>query len=392
MRRTLSFFLLLPLGLAVAWAGCAPVDEPAATSEAAPAPAPLPTPIPPDAETLKPPKEPSSPEPGGLQGRVETALRQIQERDLLTTNSFWTIFHGILGTGPGATLLDPATNRRVNAIEYIRSGAEVRGLEFIPTKYGLDVRTGAQQFVGQGHQDQFVAEMAEWGMTPETKFVVNGKNYTYADFINQTKMRTRVTQDQELSWSLVVLSQYLGTDARWTNAYGEKLGVEDVVRYELTAPVESAACGGTHRLFGLTWAYYTHLRRGGPNTGVWKEVAAHLADYEGRAHRYQNPDGAFSTRYLAGPGNIHDLQLRIGTTGHVLEWLSLALPDAELREPWMEEAASALALMILDGQSTGIESGALYHAAHGLRLYHDRVYRAPSSEGRPSIVPLPPGT
>jgi hypothetical protein len=329
-------------------------------------------------------------EANGLQGRIEAALNQVKERDLLTTNSFWTVFHGILGNGPSTTLLDPLTNRRVNAIEYIRQGNPVRGLEFIPTKWGLDVRTGAQQFVGQGHQDQFVAEMAQWGMTLDTPFLVLGKEYTYRDFVNHAKMRARVTQDQELSWAVVVIGQYLGTDLHWTNEAGEELSFEDVVRYEMNQPVDTAACGGTHRLFGLTWVYNLHLRRGGAKVGVWKDVAAHLADYEQRAHRFQNADGSFSTRYLAGPGNVRDAQVRIGSTGHVLEWLSLALPDAELREGWVQDAANALALMILDSQGSALESGAMYHAAHGLHLYHDRVFGPPSTEKRSSFVPLPP--
>ncbi len=57
-----------------------------------------------------------------LSHRIEAALKNVRDRDLLTTNSFWTIFHGILGSGPEATLLDPLTHRRVNAIDYICQG------------------------------------------------------------------------------------------------------------------------------------------------------------------------------------------------------------------------------------------------------------------------------
>jgi hypothetical protein len=325
----------------------------------------------------------------GPRERIEAALRQVRERDLLTTNSFWTVFHGILGTGPEATLLDPQTNKRVNALEYIRWGGEVRGLEFIPTVDGLDVRTGPQ-FIGQGHQDQFVAEMAQWGLTPETTFLVHGKEYTFADFIRHTQARARVNANQELSWAVLVIGQYVGPDARWTNSAGEALCLEDLVRYELGQPIDTAACGGTHRLFGLTWVYHLHRRHGRQKTGVWQEVADKLADYQGRARRFQNPDGSFSTRYLAGPGNARDVQLRIGTTGHVLEWLALSLSDRQLHEPWVQDAANALALMILDSQGSAVESGALYHAAHGLTLYHARVYGPLAPGERQALVPLPP--
>lgn len=376
MRRT--HFLWLPAGLALYWAGCAPVEEPTSdTPAAAPAAA---------TDSLARPRKLAV--SGSIKERVEAALNHVHRRDLLTTHAFWTVFHGILGMGFDTTLLDPLTNQRVNAVDHIRTGGEVRGLQFIPTKHGLDVRTGPQ-FIGQGHQDQFVAEMAQWGMPADTKFTVLGKDYTFMDFVRHTQARASVTSGQELSWAVLVVGQYLGTDATWTNDAGEKVRFEDVVRYELNEPVDTAACGGTHRLFGLSWVYHLHLQKGGRTEGVWKDVAEKTARYQALAKKYRNPDGSLSTKYLAGPGNVRDVQLRIGTTGHVLEWLALSLPNAELRAPWVQDAANALALMILDSQGMPVEGGALYHATHGLHIYHDRLF-GPLPGRRGPMIPLPP--
>jgi hypothetical protein len=372
--RSIVYLSGLGLGLLL-WVGCAPVDE-AALEEAS-------------TEAPQRQERPPTPVPGGVRQRIEAALQNVRQRDLLTTHGFWTVFHGILGLGPDTTLLDQLTGRRVKALEYICKGRAVRGLEFFATPHGLDVRTGPQ-FVGQGHQDQYIAEMAQWGLPAETRFVVQGKEYTFAEFIRHTQMRASVKSGQELSWAILVIGQYLGTDLRWTNAAGEKLRFEDVVKYEVNEPVDSAACGGTHRLFGLTWVYHLHLARGGRKTGVWRQVEAHTGEYMRRARKFQHGDGSFSTRYLAGPGNGTDPQLRIGTTGHVLEWLALALPDEELRAGWMQQAASALALMILDIQGRPMEGGALYHATHGLQIYRDRVFGRPKEEGKGPMIPQPP--
>jgi len=70
----------------------------------------------------------------------------------------------------------------------------------IPTQYGLDVETQPATGVGQGHQDQFVAEMVQWGVSPDRKVVVGEKAYTFADFFRHSKARASVTKDQELSW------------------------------------------------------------------------------------------------------------------------------------------------------------------------------------------------
>lgn len=324
--------------------------------------------------------------PPGLQERIEMALEQVRQRDLLTTNGFWTVFHGILGLGPSVTLLNPDNGVRVNAVDYICDGNELRGLSFVPTKYGIDVLS-TQQFVGQGHQDQFIAEMAQWGMPAQRKFVVLGKDYTFEDFIRHAKLRARTNANQELSWTVLILAQYYGTDVSWVNGHGEKLTFEDVLRYELDASVDQAACGGTHRLFGLTWAYHLHLRKDGKAEGIWQEVARKEKKYQQLAKQFQNADGSFSTSFFRERGDSTDKQLRMNTTGHTLEWLALSLSDAQLKEAWVQEAANALAMMFLDTQGQSMEGGTLYHAAHGLLIYYARVYDA-AKLGRNS-PPLP---
>jgi hypothetical protein len=377
----MKYLVWLPAALALVWASCAPVDAPSRRQSD------LDDEQQPEAVSTKP----LPPVRGGLRERVEAAMRQVWSRELRTDNGFWTIFHAILGMGFETELTDPLTGQKILAIEHIRNGGTIRGMEFIPTKHGLDVRTGAQQFVGQGHQDQFVSEMTQWGMTADKPWHVYGKDYTFMDFARHAKMRASVKSDQELSWAIIMIAEFFSTDLKWTNEKGEKLTFDDVVRYELNQPIEeNAACGGTHRLFGLSWAYFRHLERGGKTVGVWKDVDAALNRYAERARKYQTSEGTFSTKYLAGPGNDRDPQLRIGTTGHVLEWLAFSLPAARLREQWVQDAAGALALLILDNQNRGIESGALYHATHGLHIYHDRVF-GPMPDHKAPVILLRPG-
>jgi hypothetical protein len=316
--------------------------------------------------------------PATFKDRIDAALEHVRRRDLYTNNGFWTIFHGILGMGPAqTTLVDPQTNQRYNAVDYIANGLPIRGMVFVPMgDLGLDVQTQAGTGVGQGHQDQFVAEMTQWGMPLDKKFIIAGKEHTFADFVRYSKARTSLTANQELSWAILIVGDHYGTDISWTNQAGEKIAFEDVVRYELNQPIEDAACGGTHRLFGLTWVYHLHLKNGGKNTGVWQEVADKIDFYKKQAHKLQNPDGSFATGYVSTPGNSPDVQLKISTTGHVLEWLALALTKQELSEPWVQDAVNALVMMILESRSDPIEGGALYHAVHGLYIYRARVFGA----------------
>jgi hypothetical protein len=317
----------------------------------------------------------------GPRARVEAAIANIRQRELSTTNGFWTVFHGILGLGPGVMLTNSENGQHVNAVDYVAGGGELRGLRILPTKYGLDVPWpgGPQglnipQGVGQGHQDQFACEMAQWGMPADKKFVVYGKEYVFMDFVNHSMMRASPRRHQELSWASMLIALYKGLDHHWVNQFGERLGVEDLLRFEVDASVEQAPCGGTHRLFGLTWLLHMHLQRGGKLEGVWKDVADKTARYKDLARKLQNGDGSFSTNWFQGPANASDVSARISTSGHTLEWLALALDEKEIRKDWVESAANAVALMILELQDAPIDGGAVYHAVHGLQLYHARVY------------------
>jgi hypothetical protein len=390
------YVLALLLGMAAALTGitCAPVD-PAASDAAREAPTNTKAPAPPPGNInmalpgpLVPTNGAAPAPPDALKTRIDAAIALIRRRELRTDNGFWTVFHGILGLGPSVELVNPETGKHVNALDYIAGGGKLPGLSFKPTAQGLDVETMPGTFVGQGHQDQFVAEMVEWGVAPERKFVVDGKDYTFDDFLRYSKARASVKQSQpqpqELEWAIVIISTRYGTDISWTNAAGEELRFEDLMRAEVDKDVDKAACGGTHLLFGLTWAYHLHLQKGGQMTGVWKDVADRIALYKRRAREQQNVDGSFSTEYFRDRGSAPDMGQRIATTGHIFEWLALALSDEELKEPWVQGAANALSLMFLENQDKGIEGGAMYHAVHGLIIYSSRVY------GSDKLGPLAP--
>jgi hypothetical protein len=371
-------------GAAAVFAGvtCAPIDDPDSEQmKAATAPKPTAPHHLPDS---------TASQPDALKARIDAAIKQVQQRDLLTTNGFWTVFHGILGLGPSMQMRNPTTGERVTALDYIASGGEVRGLRFLVTPSGLDVETRPGTFIAQGHQDQFVAEMVQWGLSPDRKIVVDGKDYTFMDCIRHSKARASVKQKQELEWAIVIIGQHFGTDGTWTNASGETVSFEDLLRHELDAPMDQAACGGTHRLFGLSWVNHLHQQRGGQTEGIWRDVANRIAQYKMTARQLQNPDGSFSTNFFRGRGNSPDMQLRVNTTGHILEWLALSGTDYELQAQWMRDAANALSLMILDMKDDSMEGGGLYHAVHGLLIYSSRVYGPKDLGPNAPPVPLPP--
>src|SRR5262249_20890702 len=273
-----------------------------------------------------------------------------------------------------------------------------RGLRFEEHRPGrLDVVAMAGSIAGQGHQDQFIAERTQWGMPPDENIKLPPvgedkgafKEITFDAFVQHSRARASVAATHELSRASSIIAECCRHGDSWTNLRGEKLELEDVVDYELTQPIKDCpVCGGTHRLFGLTWAYHRHMEKTRNKEGkkdVWKRVVKVTREYADLARKLQNKGGSFSTNYFRGPGNRRDdLTLRIHSTGHVFEWLALALSDEELRSSWMENAANALAVMILEHRDQGLDGGALYHGTHGLEIYRNRVF---GPTPHPPVIP-----
>ena len=117
-----------------------------------------------------------------------------------------------------------------------------------------------------------------------------------------------------------------------------------------------------------------HVEQGGEVTGVWQRADELIKASVENAKQYQNPDGSFSTNYFERPGQSRDLAQNLGTTGHIVEFLTLALTKEELQQPWVKRAVANMCGLFSKTKEIPLECGALYHAAHGLVVYRDRVY------------------
>jgi hypothetical protein len=77
----------------------------------------------------------------------------------------------------------------------------------------------------------------------------------------------------------------------------------------------------------------------------------------------------------------------------MFECLALVLSDEELREPWMTRACWFLLQQLKATADVPLECGGLYHAAHGLKLYRERIFGAaaqsPGNPPSPSLAKTP---
>lgn len=305
-----------------------------------------------------------------LRPRVDAALNYYLLRpESNVERSPWAVFHAILPFGSETTL--KANGRTVSAINWMCYNGSCRGQRiFIPQKNG-----SFQPAVGagvQGHEGQFLAILAQSRVPANYPLQIGGKQYTVEDLIDY-EMRTCKAKT-ELTFKLIALSHYLINDATWVNDQGEEWSLERLVEEELAQPIIGAACGGTHRLMGLSFALKQRKLAGLPIDGQYARAEVFLKDFIDYAWTLQNPDGSFSTEWFEGRGNKQDLQRKLQTTGHIVEWLVFTLPDEELQSPRLLRSIEFLTYCLVEQRQTDWKIGPRSHALHALAMYQERLF------------------
>jgi hypothetical protein len=305
----------------------------------------------------------------GLDERAAAALEHNGRRLLSSEqHSTWDIMHGVLGYGADFRIRVGSKGRIVRAVDFICSEATVGGQPpFFAASHGVKAIEGAG---AQGHPDQFLAILAQIDVPRTQPIKIDGVTHTLADLVSQAQADYEA--GHEASWTLIALATYLPIDASWKNQSGTPYTIADLVSAEVAVEPRGAACGGTHNLYALAYALARHQASDGTLTGVWQQADSKLAQYVQLARAYQNPDGSFSSNYFVGPGSSSDPETVLYTTGHMLEWLMIDLPDSEWQQPWVTNAIGALVSAFDRVKTQPVGCGALYHACHALRLYQQR--------------------
>ncbi len=309
-----------------------------------------------------------------LAAQVDEAIRVNSRRYLETDiQTPWQIIHGLLAYRREYVVKEHGN--KVNALEWIASGAKFHDQPwFEKTAYGAHAHAyNGHPYEFQGHPCQFMACMTMCDLPLDFKFQAGGgETVTLADLIHGAQ--AEVNDREEVTWVLWFLAHYLESDAQWTNKDGEPWSMERLVQVEMGKTVTASACGGCHGLFALAYSRNGFLASGRTLYGPWMEADQKVRRHIEMARMYQNPDGTFSSNSFQGPGHSDDLEKRLGTTGHILEFLDVALPQSRLSEEWVRRAVAALADELIRNRLTPCECGALYHAVDGLTIYRTRVW------------------
>ncbi len=310
-----------------------------------------------------------------LQQRINMCLAHYWTHpENLAKRSPWAVMHTILPYGVETEIV--AGNRRVNAIGWMcYNGVCKTQRMFQPTERGFRTNVGPGV---QGHEGQFLAILAQSGVPRDFPIVIGKTRYTVSDLIRYEMNTCR--EKSELTFKLIGLSHYLAPRHTWRDDQGGSWNLEKLVKEELEQPVVGAACGGTHRLMGLSYALMMRRRYDEPVVNQWARADIYLQDFVQYAFSLQNRDGSFSTEWFEGRAEKPDMERKVQTSGHILEWLVFTLPQEDLDDPRVVKAAEFLLSQVYDHRDHDWPIGPRGHALRALSLYDQRVFDAPTGQ------------
>jgi hypothetical protein len=348
-----------------------------------------------------------------LRNRVRRCLAYyFHQAESARHRSPWGVMHWVIGFGVDTPLI--ADNRQVNAISWLCANAPCYGMRMLDHRNGsLRVRMGPGY---QGHSGQFLCVLAQSRVKIDYPLIVGGQTLSVEDLVQMEQLTCR--SGAELTFKLIGLSHYLDSDASWISADGQRWDIPRLLREELAQTIVGAPCGGTHRLTGFSYAVRKREASGRPVTGQWERARNYLDDFHEHAFKVQNADGSFSTDWFAKRSDWGDVNRKLNTTGHILEWLAFSLSDQQLREARVVRAVEFLTDLLWTYRGNQWPIGAKGHAIHALALYDERVFggvpgqravqlarvesvqgtpdiedragRTPSGDGRYSLIDCPP--
>jgi hypothetical protein len=322
-----------------------------------------------------------------LRDKIRRVLQFYYNRPLNTADrSPWEVMHAMLAYEVHSQVLQGGPQGEpITAVGWLCFNQPCKNRSLMYLNEGGDLRVKVGPAL-QGHQGQLLALLAQARVRSDYPLRVDGQEFTIVDLIEMEKLTCYPRT--ELTFKLIGLQRYLDINDTWVNDQGMQWDFPTLLREEMRQPVRTAACGGTHRLSGLALTVKKRRASGLPVDGEYAKAFQFVANYQNYAYRLQNPDGSFSTDWFKGPGAEPDIDRRLKTTGHTLEWMIYSSSDDQLTNPRMVRAVNYLTNIMYANRTRDWEAGPLGHAIHALVLY-DRLVFAKYDEAAPTQPKAP---
>jgi hypothetical protein len=367
------FFPALAAVLALA---CLAADSPRAKPAAGRAvvpDAPLPPEITAPALPATAPVAPASARLDALRIKIARTIAAYERRPLNTLeHNPWEVMHWALAYGAKSKLrVGSSGGDLVDAFGWLNQGRRCNSLVMVAAEGDRVVALRGKGM--QGHVAQYLAVMAQARLPESTPLVIGAEHFTIADLIETEQRGCR--ENSELTFALIAMAHYLHTDATWTSADGVEWSLPKLVAEELAQPLRGAPCGGSHRLYGLAYACQRRREAQGGLDGIYVKADRYWRSQQQRMfNELQNRDGSFSTDWFNRPEDGDDVDRKLRTTGHMLEFLVSTADQPVLYHSHTIDAVEFLTDVLLDEPDRDWKIGPMCHALHALIIYQERVW------------------
>jgi hypothetical protein len=307
-----------------------------------------------------------------MRSKMYRCLRSYYaDMEVASGRSNWGMMHAMMVYGIDTKVI--VDRRTYSTIAWIAGNNVCRGQRLFEEQNGqIVVKSG----VGlQGHDGQLLTVFSLCGVPANYPIYAGDKKFAVQDIVESEMLACK--SNSELTFILIALSHYLDTDQQWLSSDGQTWDFERLIREELSQPVVGAACGGSHRLMGYGHALRQRRFDGKPIEGQWKRAEQFVDDFVQYTYKLQNRDGSFSTDWFEGREDNGDLDRKVQTTGHMVEWLLTVTPNSQLQNPRLTAAIRFLLESMDEERDRDWSIGPKGHALRSLAMYYDRVYQSP---------------
>jgi hypothetical protein len=337
-----------------------------------------------------------SPELAALRDQVRQQLAAHQKQAFNTRqNSATEILSVCLAFGCGSEVsLDGPDGRRINGITCLCWNYPCQGFELL----GFDKKHPAARlgYGFQQHPGEFLAMLAMSRVAADYPVRIGGDPRKVADVVEAEKLGCRSGSD--LSLKLIGLSYYV-TEPEWKNNLGETWSIGRMIDEEIVQPIVAAPDGGLNRLMGLSYAMAHRAKHGESADSQSQRVQKYIDQLQAFALGRQNSDGSWGPYYLAARATSPDAPSQLQSTGRVLEWLAMSLPEEKLKDPRMLSAVECI-LRLVGSERYQLNAPALStqeivswgHALHALAIYDARAFTPTDGNQKPTGEKQPAAT
>jgi hypothetical protein len=302
-----------------------------------------------------------------LLSRVEGIVATARAIALTPENSAWVKFHALL-------LYEDAPEDKMRvALALLGMGddaylyPDTPGFDDIATPFTL--RRGKpfprqkvhRSFLLEDHWDQYLHILSMVGISSSTRIRISGENHTVADLLALSREEASV--HRELPWIISAHAHYTGFSTQWENKYGQPMNLS-LLAARMLDNAPNPTCFETHHLQALARILeYADSLNSVEHAQLLAAIQEQIDDAIEAIRSTQTNKGALRPPTYDEPEGEsgESTAYEVFVSGHVFEFLSRALPDDMLTQPWVLRSISLLVKLL-----------ARYPVGHGDELMREQ--------------------